>query len=302
MKKIIAIILFSASLFNMMALSSLASTKEVVVTGDILATIIDVDIPSAASFNIDPNLPEGDPNRYVMPTLNIRNNTTAPVTVKMTRFDNKVGTPNQFIEVARDSQQWDRLGATDSTKYIYLGLIADEGQAAFLNHTSLLSQISAALIQAESKELCHIKSGGTVSLELECQSGSAFRNTITSVYELTFVVSLYEGEEIEEEEEVTEIVPAQNGVITSIIVDGMPNQGVATVNKDHYVDVANPATSRVTITTSTEDTTYLVNGFGYKGSQTLNMHNLPWSNPGAYYLEVIYQYDNKDVRIRYIQF
>ena len=297
MKRIMTLITLVAIMINMMALSVSANTLQVEVTGDILSTIIDVDIPSTASFTIDPNVPEGQAGRYIMPTLSIRNNTTAPVTVTMTGFDNKAGSTNQFTEVARGDKAWDNLGAADSLAYIYLGLIATDNQADFLNHTSLLSAASADLVQAAERELCNIKAGGTITLDMECQSGSAFPNAITSVYEMTFVVSLYEG--LEEVVAAVPEVPTEE-VLTRLIVSQAPEFSIQEFDRTYSLDVADPTTSTITVETSTETTPYTINGTQYYGSQTLTINNTPGTY-GSYSFTMTYYlpYLNKTITLLY---
>jgi len=302
MKKILSIITIIVIMLNMMGLSVFANTVEVELTGEIMSTVIDVDIPTAASFNINPNLPEGNPGRYIMPSLNITNNTTAPITVTMTDFDNKEGTANQFTEVARSSKVWDRLGTTESSTYIYLGFIAAENQTAFLNHSALLSEATADQVQQENKELCNIKAGGTIKLDLECQSGSAFPNQVTSVYKMIFVVSLYQGlEEIQIPEEQTPelVIPTVTG-ITSIVIDGVPSQLDFTKSAVYYIDKTFPYSSEFKITTSSDAISYVVNYKTYTGNRTFNVDNVDWSTPGAYYAELKHTYNGTPVTIIYV--
>ncbi len=293
MKKFISVITLIAILINVMALSVSASTNEVVLTGDILSTVIDVDIPTSASFTINPNVAEGEADRYIMPTLSIINNTAAPVTVTLTGFDNKEGSDNQFIEVARADKEWERLGASNSQKYLYLGLTAASNQESFLNHTDLLSEASADLAQLESKELCHIKAGGTVVLDLECQSGSAFPSLMTSVYDLTFVVSLYSGQE--------EIVP-EYGLITRIVIDSVDERALSATSKDYYAAKDDPTTATITIETETPDTAYAVNGVVYVGPQTMTIATLDWSSDESGLVTVEHKNNGEDVIYKYILF
>ncbi|VDN47318.1 exported protein of unknown function [Petrocella atlantisensis] len=297
MKRILSVMTLMVIILNMMALSVSANTNKVELTGEIMSTVIDVDIPTTASFIINPNIPEGNPGRYVMPSLNITNNTTAPVTVTMTGFDNKVGTANQFTEVARDAKVWDRLGAIGSASFIYLGMIAEDNQTAFLNHTTLLSEVTANQVQLENKELCHIKSGRTVTLDLECQSGSAFQSEVTSVYEIIFLVSLYEG--IEDAQEPEEVTPSITG-ITSIAIDGVTDQLDFTKSATYHIYKGNPLNALFTITTSSEDVTYVANYKEYTGSQTLTINCIDGSTPGSYYVQLDHDYNGNPVTVKYV--
>lgn len=292
---------------NTMIFSVSASTANVEVTGEILATVIDVDIPTTASFIINPNLPESNPGRYTMPTLPIINNTTAPVTLTMTGFDNKVGSENQFTEVAQNAKDWERLGASESKNYIYLAITAANDQAAFLNHTMLLSQASADQVQVEDKELCHIKAGGNVALDLECQSGSAFPNQLTSVYELTFVVSLYQGLEVTVESEEPEVPKAPEepvvqpvGQITNVVISGTSSTLNFTSDSKHYIDTAMPQKATFTITTSTPDFNYYINGVKYTGSQTVTVNTTYQAAFNGYFVPLVHMYDGVQRTIGYV--
>lgn len=288
MKKIVSIISLVAVMLNMVGISVSANSTEVVLTGEVYSTIIDVDIPTTASFTVDPNVPEGDAERYVLPTLNVTNHTTAPITLTLTGFDNKAGSDNQFIEVARGDKEWEKIGSNDSTTYIYLGVTAVDNQSAFLDHTSLLSQASADLVQQENKELCNIKSGGTVTLDLECQTGSSFPSAITSVYDMTFVVSLYDGEPI-----------YKYGLITDISIVGINSTPLPTHSQQYTcsVDIATAAT--IIVTTEREDTVFAINGIDYTGSQTINIDLPEWTAPDNGLITLIYNYQGTDVTVKY---
>lgn len=298
MKRIISLIITIAIVLNMMVFSVSASTANLELTGEILATVIDVDIPTTASFTIDPNIPEGSAGRYTMPTLSITNNTTAPVTMTMTGFDNKAGTANQFTEVASDAKEWDRLGTTESKSYIYLALTGEDDQPGYLNHTTLLSQASADQVQLGEKELCNIKAGGTVALDLECRSGSTFPSQLTSVYELTFVVSLYEGLE----EMPSTVVPEPDvppvGMITSVTINGVSTPLDFTRTALYYIDVPVPQTATFTITTSTPDFTYTLGNVKYTGSQTITTTNINWAT-NNYFSELSHMYNGVQARVTY---
>lgn len=278
MKRILSLLLVMSLLFSFGTMAVHADTAEVELTGDILTTVIDVDIPTTASFTINPNIPEGTEGRYVMPTLEVFNATTAPITLSIIGFDNKAGSYNQFTEVERDEFQWSELGVSDSLSYIYLGITGDNDQSGFLNHVEILSTPSAVDVQTAEQTICHIKSDLSVSLELECQSGSSFPSSVTSVYELVFVASLYEKE--------------------MSIVDFSFEGSDYMWNPDpvtEYVEVFDDRTVDFTVITAEEDTAYLVDGYDFVGNVTSRLDTRYSEADGERYLTIQYEYDGEFV-------
>lgn len=276
MKRIMSLMLAVTMVFSLMMTSAHAETAEVELTGEILTTVIDVDIPTTASFTINPNIPEGTEGRYVMPILEVFNATTAPITLSIVGFDNKAGSDNQFTEVARDDRNWAELGSNESTSYIYLAIIGESDQWGFLNHIDLLSTPSAAEVQVAERELCHIKSDTSVNLSLECQSGSAFPSAVTSVYELVFVASLYEKE----------------SAISDFSIEGSSyiwNPEPVT----EEIIVIDEMTVDFTVATEAEDTFYQVNGYDFTGSQSSRLDTL--NSGDQRYMTLYYLYEGEMV-------
>lgn len=276
MKRIMSLLIVISVLFSLGTASVHADTSEVVLTGEILTTVIDVDIPTTASFTINPNIPEGTEGRYVMPVLEVFNATTAPITLSIIGFDNKPDTDNQFMEVARDDRNWAELGANESSSYIYLGITGESDQWGFLNHTEFISTPSAAEVQLAEQTLCHVKSDTTVCLTLECQSGSAFPNAVTSIYELVFVASLYEKE----------------CEITDFDIEGsdyMWNPDPVT----EEIMVIDEMTIDFTVVTEEEDTFYQVNGYDFTGSQSSRLDTM--YSEGSRYITLEYMYEEQMV-------
>lgn len=276
MKRILSIILVVTFVLSLMVTSVYADIAEVELTGEILTTVIDVDIPTTASFTINPNIPEGTEGRYIMPQLGVFNATMAPITLSIISFDNKEGSENQFIEVARNDKNWAELGSNESMNYIYLGITGDSEQFGFLNHIELFNTPSAAEIQSLEQELCHIKSDALVNLKLECQSGSAFPSSITSVYELVFVASLYEKE--------------------SSIVDFSIEGADYIWNPDPVTDeiyVLDDLTIDFSVIAEQVDSFYQVNGNDYNGSQTDRLDTL--YTDGTRYITLYYSYEGQMV-------
>jgi hypothetical protein len=276
MKRIMSLLLVISLIFSLTAISVHAETAEVELTGEILTTVIDVDIPTTASFTINPNIPEGTEGRYIMPILEVFNASTAPITLSIVGFDNKANSENQFTEVTRSDRNWAELGANESTSYIYLGITGDSDQWGFLNHTDFISTPSAAEVQSSEQKLCHVKSDTTVNLQLECQSGSSFPNAITSVYELVFVASLYEKEcviidfDIEGSDYIWNPEPVTEEII---VIDEM--------------------TIDFTVITEEDNSFYQVNGYDYTGSQSSRLDTM--YSESARYITIEYMYEEQMV-------
>lgn len=156
------------------------------VTGTIQVSIIDVDIPTTASFVIDPNSVS-----FTAPELYITNNSTMPISVSILEFDNKVDTINQFIEVDENDKAWSLLDTTESMSYIYLGIGAEDiYQEGYVGGTVDDIKYSAHEIQTLPVEFASIKPGFTVTLDMESKFGRAMSGAFTTTYELVFIVSL----------------------------------------------------------------------------------------------------------------
>lgn len=286
MKRILSLLLVMSLLFSFGTVAAYAETSEVELTGQILTTIIDVDIPTTASFTINPNIPEGTEGRYIMPSLRVFNATTAPITLSIIDFDNKAGTENQFTEVERSDKNWAEMGSNESNSFIYLGITGSSDQFGFLNHLDLLSEPSAYEVQQEEQVLCHIQPDSHVSLELECQSGSAFPETITSVYELVFVASLYEKD-----------VAPKVSSIDDVYFDGLEYEwNPEPITEYLYV----PDTEAVKFTVVTDaTTTYQVGSIDNVGTQVKHMGTYLDIETGERYLDFEYEYDGETVTKRF---
>jgi hypothetical protein len=183
LKRILIVLLVVTTLFSN---SVFAQTGKTEVTGNIQPAIINVDIPSQASFIIDPNGPT-----FIAPELFICNNSTMPISVSMTSFDNKVDTPNQFEEVEKNEKDWWNLGTNGSKRFIYLGIGADDlYQEGYVEDKSWNEVISATQVQTETVECASIRPSHTVSLQMECNYGRAISGAFTTTYELVFIVSV----------------------------------------------------------------------------------------------------------------
>jgi hypothetical protein len=287
MKRIVSLLLVITVLLSFGTVAAHADTAEVELTGQILTTVIDVDIPTTASFTINPNIPEGSEGRYIMPILEVFNATTAPVTVSIIGFDNKAETPNQFTEVNRGDKNWAELGANESNSFIYLGISGVSDQYGFLNHIDMLNEPSAYDIQQEPQVLCHIQPDHTINLNLECQSGSAFPTSITSVYELVFVASLYEKE----------VVPKEAS-IDDVSFEGSFYEW----NPDPITEIVYVPDSRtVDITVVADDNVwYTISPYGLSGIRTMHMDTKIDEETSERYLTIEYEYDGQTVTKRFV--
>lgn len=185
MKKILSVVIISVLLFSNSVFAQ-ENTSEV--TGTIQVSIIDVDIPTTASFIIDPNRVN-----FVAPELYITNNSTMPISVSISEFDNKVGTDNQFTEVAKYDKVWRNLDTTESRTYIYLGIGPEDiYQEGYVEGRVEDYMFSANDIQESSAWIASIRPGYTVTLDMESSFGRAMTGAFTTTYELVFIVSVME--------------------------------------------------------------------------------------------------------------
>lgn len=183
MKKIISLLVVTVLLFSNSVFAQENTTE---VTGNIQASIIDVDIPTFASFMIDPNGPT-----FIAPELYITNDSTMPVSVSLVAFDNKADTPNQFIETNRNDKDWYNLGVNESKRFIYLGIGAEDiYQEGYVEGSVWEDMVPAVFVQQYDVDFASIRPGYTVTLEMECNYGHAIAGAFSTTYELIFIVSV----------------------------------------------------------------------------------------------------------------
>jgi len=185
MKKIILMTLVLAMIFNVTAN---AQTNVTELTGTIQASILDVDIPTVASFTINPNGPT-----FSTPDLIVSNHSTMPITLSIAGFDNKDGSDNQFTEVGENEKDWDNLGISESSKYLYLAIVAkDSHEMGYIINREWLNDVSAKEVQAGPVECGSIAPLRNVTLNFKSEFGKAFQESFTTTYNLMFVVSIME--------------------------------------------------------------------------------------------------------------
>ncbi len=185
MKKIILITIILAMLFS---ITANAQTNVTELTGTIQASILDVDIPTLASFTINPNGPT-----FSSPDLIISNNSTMPVTLSISGFDNKAGSDNQFIEVGREDKDWDNLGISQSSKYIHIAIGAkNPNEMGYIINREWQNDVSAHDVQAGTIECGSMAPFRNVTLKFTGEYGKAFQQTFTTTYDLMFLVSIME--------------------------------------------------------------------------------------------------------------
>lgn len=187
MKRILALALICAVLFSNTAF---AQTKATEVTGNTQSSIINVNIPTSATFTINPNgkTPE---TRFIAPDLKIQNNSTMPVTISLSKLDNKTGSSNMFTEVGAADKVWAELGVTNSAKFIYLALAAkNNAEAGYMTGKTWGAEKSAVAVKAGTIECASIVPNGEITLNFKCEHGRAFESAIQTTYDLTFIVSV----------------------------------------------------------------------------------------------------------------
>ena len=185
MKKFLLLTLIMVTL---MSTSIFAQSGVTEVTGTIQASILDVDIPTVASFTINPNGPT-----FTSPDMIITNNSTFPVTLSLSSFDNQVDSENQFTEVGIADKDWDNLGISESSKYIYLAIGAkDSYEDGYIINREWLNDVSAVEVQAAQVECGSVAPMSDITLNFKGEYGKAFQQTITTTYDLMFLVSIME--------------------------------------------------------------------------------------------------------------
>lgn len=161
--------------------------------GRILPTVIDVSAPVKALFCIDPNAEEK--SRFISASLKIKNNSNAPVEVKIAKGDTNFTILQESewhpVNVLPNAREWNKAGEKISENYIALGIKVNDGAWKKINRTLPLyvAQQDTKSIETSFGE---VEGNSAASLSLVCSHGLAFSGEKECTYRIIWTFSLGE--------------------------------------------------------------------------------------------------------------
>lgn len=156
-----------------------SASASVPINGTINATTISVTVPNSVAYSIDP-----DSNTFTAPSLAVTNNTVVPVNIGVQSLTaDSTGT---FTDKLPADKNWGSLNASDSAKYIALGVGVTDAtgwSTGYNNSTDWAAAHAPVTIGS-------LPSGTTGNLALSANFGRAISTTQTPTGAAVFSVSL----------------------------------------------------------------------------------------------------------------
>lgn len=185
---------------------SSGSEQSISLSGTIVATVIEITVPTNVTFTIDPNA-DTETERFVCPDFVYTNNSAIPVVVDVKDISFLTGESlHAFTTVVTgdglpDGKTWDSLSVLDSKKYIALGLYGtttEEWQNNSLYATKSSPFWSTGSVFEPVKHLGVLPEreseaqGSEGTLSLIAHHGLAFDSKLNCNISLTLIFSLQE--------------------------------------------------------------------------------------------------------------
>ncbi|WP_137143914.1 hypothetical protein [Ethanoligenens harbinense] len=155
-----------------------SASASVPITGTINATTISVTIPNSVAYTINP-----DANTFTAPALAVTNNTVVPVTVGVQSLT--ADSSGTFADKLPTDETWSTLDASDSAKYVALGISATStGWSTGYNSSTDWAAAHAPVT------IGSLPSGATGNLALAANFGRAFTASKAPTGSIVFSVCL----------------------------------------------------------------------------------------------------------------
>jgi len=161
-------------------------SKDVTVTGNIYATVLDFSVPLEVTFVIDPN--QSNPqDRFISPVLTVQNLTNAPVKLSIASFEMKQESIDKGFQSVAPSlysdDVWSKLNKADSKK-LAVGIKANNNWQQLDNANALYAN------QFSDEVIGTITANGSADFVFEAKHGNAFDKAETIKYTVSFVIEL----------------------------------------------------------------------------------------------------------------
>jgi hypothetical protein len=168
-----------------------ATSATTSVNGSVAASVLNVSVPSALAFSIDPNAVE---NSYISSEVSIINDTNAPIQVWVgvgsTNFKQSPLSLWKPVDYLPEELDWSNLGKTASENSLALGIKISnpvEWRTVFLADTLWVKEqnsLSSAVIFGELNALSAAK------VSLEVYHGNAFSEIKSCQYDIVWSFAL----------------------------------------------------------------------------------------------------------------
>jgi hypothetical protein len=161
-------------------------SKDVTVTGNVYATVLDFSVPLEVTFVIDPN--QSNPqDRFISPVLTVQNLTNAPVKLSIASFEMKQESIDKGFQSVAPSlysdDVWSKLNKADSKK-LAVGIKANNNWQQLDNANALYAN------QFSDEMIGTITANGSADFVFEAKHGNAFDKAETIKYTVSFVIEL----------------------------------------------------------------------------------------------------------------
>lgn len=161
---------------------------DTLVNGSIQPTLVSFTVPTALSFEINPNLEAGE--QFIAPSFTLSNDSSSPLTISVSTFEET--SAYDFIDVLGSKYsdaEWAKLGVNESNQ-LALGVSLDtpdewleQAQAETL-HAVTVQTADASV------KLGTTKPHSSVGLTFVGKHGAAFKEAMTPTYQMTFIFNL----------------------------------------------------------------------------------------------------------------
>lgn len=170
------------------------SVGDTLINGDIQNTVISFTVPTALSFEINSNLEVGQ--QFVAPTFRLTNESNAPLSLSVSDFKETTNMLTDVLSTQYTDKEWANLSVQPSPE-LAIGIQAnsDEGwlsQTQYeLLHAITVQELGSAV------DIGTIKAHTSVTFDFAAKHGTAFKEAMNPVYQLTFIFDLFDVEEPE---------------------------------------------------------------------------------------------------------
>lgn len=172
--------------------SAKATTSELqtTVNGSISVTVLDISIPTALAFSIDPNV-EGV--TYTASVATIVNDTNAPIKVLINPGNNFRQDPESLwkpVDYLPEDKEWDKLGTKDSQESLALGIImVDKTQWRRVDREEPL-YVKQQQAMTEPVSFGEIDTKESVEMTFTINHGFSFKESKTCIYNVVWYFTL----------------------------------------------------------------------------------------------------------------
>lgn len=187
---VIAVIIVVSASSKGLVLASDGTTVNTSVNGNIVATVINVSVPTSLAFSIDPNKEDAT----VISDANIVNSTFAPIKVSIgfgsSNFKQSENSEWKPVDFLPSDLDWDNLGKKDTETSLALGVkLKNSSEWREAKFTDTL-WVKAHSTSTQDVVFGEIDANSSVSMTLDVYHGNAFSEAKNCSYNIVWSFSL----------------------------------------------------------------------------------------------------------------